>query len=292
MRAAQLLQVPEVIRAEPRVHAHVALPIGGGGEDPTSGLKARQPPGSDFEIQARDVRARSDVVRRTGGPSRCPASVSARRSPTRSCSRRRPACRRARSAVVSSSRAASPKPETVDEQPAEDDRSAVPADAHDGEVCCSGPCRSRRPACRACRCCSARLSDRRLPHRMGILLAVVGEANAPAEEQLHLARLPTVNSPAFSRKNGRFSGKNRLKRSRLTCWSSTSTCAKVGVHRRVECKAWSTCTSSHPPTSPRTFPPVGCRSTRGVGKSVGGHLQSCARMGTVTPDNVPASDTR
>ena len=38
--------------------------------------------------------------------------------------------------------------------------------------------------------------------------------------------LPTVKNPAFSRKNGRFSGKNRSNRSRLTCWSSISTCAK------------------------------------------------------------------
>ena len=29
--------------------------------------------------------------------------------------------------------------------------------------------------------------------------------------------LATVKAPAFSRKNGRFSGKNRVKRSRLTC---------------------------------------------------------------------------
>ena len=37
---------------------------------------------------------------------------------------------------------------------------------------------------------------------------------------------PTEKRPAFSRKNGRFSGKNRLNRSRLIRWSSTSTCAK------------------------------------------------------------------
>jgi hypothetical protein len=29
--------------------------------------------------------------------------------------------------------------------------------------------------------------------------------------------LPTLKKPAFSRKNGRFSGKNSVKRSRLTC---------------------------------------------------------------------------
>ena len=38
--------------------------------------------------------------------------------------------------------------------------------------------------------------------------------------------LPNWNVDAFSRKNGRFSGKNRSKRVRLTCSSSASTCAK------------------------------------------------------------------
>ena len=38
--------------------------------------------------------------------------------------------------------------------------------------------------------------------------------------------VPILNRPAFSRKKSRFSGKNRLKRVRFTCCSSTSTCAK------------------------------------------------------------------
>ena len=37
---------------------------------------------------------------------------------------------------------------------------------------------------------------------------------------------PNWNVEAFSRKNGRFSGKNRSKRVRFTCSSSASTCAK------------------------------------------------------------------
>jgi len=37
---------------------------------------------------------------------------------------------------------------------------------------------------------------------------------------------PNWNVDAFSRKNGRFSGKSRLNRVRLICCSSTSTCAK------------------------------------------------------------------
>ena len=39
-------------------------------------------------------------------------------------------------------------------------------------------------------------------------------------------RSPTSKSPAFSRKNSRFSGKNNSKRVRLTCCSSASTWAK------------------------------------------------------------------
>ena len=38
--------------------------------------------------------------------------------------------------------------------------------------------------------------------------------------------VPNSKNPAFSRKNGRFSGKNRSNRVRLICSSSTSTCAK------------------------------------------------------------------
>jgi hypothetical protein len=38
--------------------------------------------------------------------------------------------------------------------------------------------------------------------------------------------VPTEKVPAFSRKKGRFSGKNSRNRVRFTCWSSTSTWAK------------------------------------------------------------------
>src|ERR1051325_2718447 len=37
---------------------------------------------------------------------------------------------------------------------------------------------------------------------------------------------PNWNTPEFSRKKSRFSGKNKLKRVRLTCCSSASTCEK------------------------------------------------------------------
>ena len=78
-------------------------------------------------------------------------------------------------------------------------------------------------------------------------VAGVGEADLPAEEQLHVrwrvlpagrrrtraagaavpvAGRPNWKMPEFSRKKSRFSGKSRLKRVRLTCCSSASTCEK------------------------------------------------------------------
>ena len=81
-------------------------------------------------------------------------------------------------------------------------------------------------------------------------LSVLGQADASAEEQPHLLRRvlpgrgpaapagrrtglpkppkppPNWKMPEFSRKKSRFSGKNRLKRDRLICCSSASTCEK------------------------------------------------------------------
>ena len=47
---------------------------------------------------------------------------------------------------------------------------------------------------------------------------------------LALVAPPIWNAPWFSRKNSRFSGKNRLKRVRFTCCVSTSTCEKSVRH--------------------------------------------------------------
>ncbi len=49
---------------------------------------------------------------------------------------------------------------------------------------------------------------------------------SPPGPQIRFSRPPKLKTPWPSRKNSRFSGKKRLKRVRLTCWSSASTCAK------------------------------------------------------------------
>ena len=65
--------------------------------------------------------------------------------------------------------------------------------------------------------------------------------------------LPTAKSPAFSRKNGRFSGKNRLKRSRFTCCSSTSTWAKSVLTVASSVRLGVTLYLASRPTSPKNF---------------------------------------
>ena len=62
--------------------------------------------------------------------------------------------------------------------------------------------------------------------------------------------LLTVKAPAFSRKNGRFSGKNRLKRSRLICCWSTSTCAKSVLYVTSSVRPDVTPYLRSPPMSP------------------------------------------
>ena len=49
---------------------------------------------------------------------------------------------------------------------------------------------------------------------------------------------PKPNTPWFSRKNSRFSGKNRLKRVRLICCSSASTWAKSGLAVKSAVSPW------------------------------------------------------
>ena len=59
---------------------------------------------------------------------------------------------------------------------------------------------------------------------------------------------PTVNVPAFSRKNARFSGKKSGKRVRFTCWSSTSTWAKSVLTVRSSARPWVSPIFASPPT--------------------------------------------
>ena len=68
--------------------------------------------------------------------------------------------------------------------------------------------------------------DSRAPPTMGMARSSEPMPIALLKNTSASPPMPTENSPAFSRKNGRFSGKNRLKRSRLICCVSTSTCAK------------------------------------------------------------------
>jgi hypothetical protein len=64
---------------------------------------------------------------------------------------------------------------------------------------------------------------------------------------------PNESMPWFSRKNSRFSGKNRLKRVRSTCSSSASTWAKSVLYVRSVVRFWlipyRTSTPMSPPTS-------------------------------------------
>ena len=104
--------------------------------------------------------------------------------------------------------------------------------------------------------------------------------------------LPTVNSPAFSRKKGRFSGKNRLKRSRFTCWSSTSTCAKSVFTVPSRARLGVTVYFTSPPTSPSRVPSTGLGPDASALASAYGMTFRLRSTGTFTPESVPASDRR
>ena len=70
------------------------------------------------------------------------------------------------------------------------------------------------------------LPDRRPPPTIGICSPRSPSPMRRLKNTSTAPDCPTENRPAFSRKKGRFSGKNRVNRSRLICSSSTSTCAK------------------------------------------------------------------
>ena len=81
---------------------------------------------------------------------------------------------------------------------------------------------------------------RRLKNRYGV-------SPLPAARPA-LARPANANVPAPSRKKSRFSGKNRLKRVRFTCCSSTSTCAKSVLTVRSAVRFWVMPYFTSPPT--------------------------------------------
>jgi hypothetical protein len=68
--------------------------------------------------------------------------------------------------------------------------------------------------------------EMRAPATIGICSPVLAMPMRREKKRSTSPLFPAVKRPAFSRKKGRFSGKNNEKRSRFTCWSSTSTCAK------------------------------------------------------------------
>ena len=70
------------------------------------------------------------------------------------------------------------------------------------------------------------LPDNRPPPTIGICSPAAPRPIRRLKNTSTAPDCPTENRPAFSRKKGRFSGKNSVKRSRLICSSSTSTCAK------------------------------------------------------------------
>ncbi len=71
-----------------------------------------------------------------------------------------------------------------------------------------------------------------------------------------MRKLPRAKSkmPRPSRKNSRFSGKNRLNRVRFTCCSSTSTCAKSVLTVKSAVRFWVTPYFRSTPISPWRAP--------------------------------------
>ena len=82
-----------------------------------------------------------------------------------------------------------------------------------------------RPACRPMRRLK-KTSGASLPARVPGGPCSRPPLLAPKPVPSTLGPAPKSKMPRASRKNSRFSGKNRLKRVRFTCCSSTSTCAK------------------------------------------------------------------
>ena len=105
-----------------------------------------------------------------------------------------------------------------------------------------------------------------------------------------LARPANANVPAPSRKKSRFSGKNRLKRVRFTCCSSTSTCAKSVFTVRSAVRFWVSPYLMSPPTRPSAS--LGDRRPHGrVGgdapEDVGLQLDDAGALGRLQPGERP-----
>ena len=106
---------------------------------------------------------------------------------------------------------------------------------------------------------------RRVKKRYG-----VSPAPAPTPE---LARPANANVPRPSRKKSRFSGKNRSKRVRLTCCSSTSTCEKSVLTVRSAVRLCVMPNFRSPPMRP-----VGSLDTQRRHGPIGGHARERVRL--------------
>ena len=105
---------------------------------------------------------------------------------------------------------------------------------------------------------------------------------------------PKANSPWFSRKNSRFSGKNRLNRVRLTCCSSASTCAKSVFTVRSAVRFWVTpYFTSMPPSPPILFEIAGVEDRSLVRSAMAYGLISMLRDpgGASSPVSAAPSET-
>ena len=110
-----------------------------------------------------------------------------------------------------------------------------------------------------------------------------------------VAAPPKRNVPWFSRKNSRFSGKKRLKRVRLICCSSASTCAKSGLAVKSAVSPWVTpYLTSMPPSPPARFDTGGVAAALLVRSPIAYGLTSSSRDagGASMPTRVAASDAR
>ena len=116
---------------------------------------------------------------------------------------------------------------------------------------------------------------------------------APARRPLVTAP-PKPKIPWFSRKNSRFSGKKRLKRVRLICCSSASTCAKSGLAVKSAVSPWVTPYFTSRPRSPPTPRAGAAGAAAAVTSPMTYGFASSSRdaAGASMPTRVAASEAR
>jgi hypothetical protein len=148
-------------------------------------------------------------------------------------------------------------------------------------------CMSSRPTFHA-----PTLPETRPPPRIGMGRPVGEMPIARLKKRSTSPGLPTAKKPAFSRKNGRFSGKNRLNRSRFTCWSSTSTCAKSVLTVASSVRLGVRLYLRSPPTSPSQLVFAGFSPLVTTLPSTYGISFRLRNTGTAMSSTLPASEAR